>query len=129
MIATIDARKVLPREVPLKDLVFHIGNASTMVYGMMSGDLGVISRSVNDAVVEPARAKLVPYLKEAKKEALSGGAMAAFLGGSGPCIVSFYDSSTDIGGTIAENVKNVYTENGMGCETWVMKPGTGCRRI
>ena len=129
MVATIDARKVLPKEVPIKDLVFHIGNASTMVYGMMTGDLGTISRSVKDAVFEPARTKLVPFLKEAEKEALSHGAMAAFLGGSGPCIVSFYDSSAEIGNTIAEKVKAVYEENNMECETWVTKPGSGCKRL
>jgi homoserine kinase len=129
MVATIDARKVLPKEVSIRDLVFHIGNASTMVYGMMTGDLGAISRSVKDAVFEPARTKLVPFLKEAEKEALSNGAMAAFLGGSGPCIVAFYDSTADIGNTIAEKLKAVYNENDMECETWVTKPGAGCKRI
>jgi homoserine kinase len=129
MVATIDARKVIPKEVPIKDLVFHIGNASTMVYGMMTGDIGMIGRSVKDAIFEPSRAKLVPFLKEAEKEAMSNGAVASFLGGSGPCIMSFYDSSTDIGNTIAEKVKAVYTENNMECETWVTKPGVGCKRI
>ncbi|MDR1954909.1 MAG: homoserine kinase [Candidatus Methanoplasma sp.] len=129
MVATSDARKVLPREVSIKDLVFHIGNASTLVYGMMSGDLGVISRSVKDAVFEPARTKLVPFLKEAEKEAVSNGALVSFMGGSGPCIMSFYDANTDIGNNIAEKVKAVYTDNNIKCDTWVTRPGTGCKRI
>ncbi|MCL2032753.1 MAG: homoserine kinase [Methanomassiliicoccaceae archaeon] len=129
MVATCDARKVLPREVPIKDLVFHVGNASTLVYGMMTGDLKIIGRSVKDAVFEPARAKLVPHLKEAEKEAMSNGALVSFLGGSGPCIMSFYDAKMDIGGAIAERVKAVYTDNNIKCDTWVTKPGTGCRRI
>jgi homoserine kinase len=129
MVATCDARKVIPREVSVKDLVFHVGNSSALVYGMMAGDLGAISRAVKDAVFEPARTKLVPFLKEAKIEATSNGALTAFLGGSGPCIVSFYDSSTDIGNTIAERVKAVYTDNDMRCDTWVTKPGMGCKRI
>ncbi len=129
MVATSDARKVLPHEVSIKDLVFHVGNASTMVYGMMTGDLGIISRSVKDAVFEPARARLVPFLKEAEKEAVSNGALVSFLGGSGPCIMSFYDSNTNIGGAIAEKVKAVYTDNGIKCDTWVTKPGVGCKRI
>jgi len=129
MVATSDARKVLPREVTVKDLVFHVGNASTLVYGMMTGDLKVIGRSVKDAVFEPARTKLVPFLKEAEKEAMSNGALVSFLGGSGPCIMSFYDSDIDIGNNIAEKVKAVYTEKNIKCDTWVTKPGVGCKRI
>jgi len=129
MIATSDSRKVLPRDVSVRDLVFHVGNASTLVYGMMAGDLGTIGRSVKDAVFEPARTKLVPFLKEAEREAMSNGALVSFLGGSGPCIMSFYDANTGFGDRIAEKVKAVYTKNGIGCDTWVTKPGTGCKRL
>ncbi|MCL2891059.1 MAG: homoserine kinase [Methanomassiliicoccaceae archaeon] len=129
MVATSDARKVLPREVSIKDLVFHVGNASTLVYGMMKGDLNVIGRSVKDAVFEPARVKLVPFLKEAEKEAMSNGALVSFLGGSGPCIMSFFDTDTCSGENIVEKVKAVYTRNNINCDTWVSKPGVGCKRI
>lgn len=129
MVATIDSRKVLPAEVSVRNLVFHVGNASSLVYGMMSGDLGMIGRSVKDAVFEPARVKLVPFLKEAEKEAMSNGALVSFLGGSGPCIMSFYDAKHEIGNTIAEKVKAVYTGNNIKCDTWVTKPGEGCKRI
>jgi homoserine kinase len=129
MVATADARKVVPQEVPLRDFVFHIGNASSLVYGMMTGDLGVIGRSIKDVVIEPSRAKLVPFLKEAEKEALTNGAIASFLGGSGPCIMSFYDANANIGNIIAEKVKAVYTDNKIGCDTWITKPGAGCKRI
>ncbi|MCL1979136.1 MAG: homoserine kinase [Methanomassiliicoccaceae archaeon] len=129
MVATSDARKVLPREVSVRDLVFHVGNASTLVYGMMTGDLSTIGRSVKDAIFEPAREKLVPFLKEAEKTAMSNGALASFLGGSGPCIMSFYDTDVGFGDVIAEKVKEVYTQNNIGCDTWITKPGVGCRRI
>ena len=129
MVATSDSRKVLPEEVSVKKLVFHVGNASTLVYGMMTGDLGMIGRSVKDAVFEPARARLVPYLKEAEKEAMSNGALVSFLGGSGPCIMSFYDGNTKIGDNIAESIKAIYADNNMKCDTWVTKPGIGCKRI
>ena len=129
MVATSDARKVLPREVSVRDLVFHVGNASTLVYGMMTGDLKVIGRSVKDAVFEPARVKLVPFLKEAEKEAMSNGALVSFLGGSGPCIMSFFDTDACSGENIIEKVKAIYTRNNIGCDTWISRPGVGCKRI
>ena len=129
MVPTIESRKVLPKEVSVRDLVFHVGNASTLVYAMMKGDLALIGRSVKDAVFEPARTHLVPYLKEAESEAMSHGALISFLGGSGPCVMSFYDKNTHNGEIIAKSIKDLYAKNGMKCDTWVTECGEGCKRI
>lgn len=129
MVPTKEARAILPKEVGVRDMVFHIGNASTMVYGMMTGDLGLIGRSVKDVFAEPARAELVPYLKEAESVAMSNGAIASFLGGSGPCIISFFDKSSHEGEHIAGSILRMYSEHDMACDTWITEPGAGCRRI
>ena len=128
VVFTADSRKVLPVEVSVRDLVFHVGNASSMVHGMEIGDVDLIGRSVKDAVFEPARTPLVPHLKEAEKAALSAGAKASFLGGSGPCIISFFKKSEKNGERIAEAVKKIYSDNDMKCDTWVTTWGEGCRR-
>lgn len=128
-IETREARKVIPREVPLKHLVYHVGNAACLVHGMDTGDLKLIGRSIQDLVSEPNRAYLVPQIKEAESAAMSHGALASFLGGSGPCIMSFYDKSTHDGNIIAESVKSVFTQADIGCKTWVTDCGEGCRRI
>ena len=129
LVATKESRMVLPEEVRVKDLVFHVGNASCLVYAMMTGDLPLIGRSVQDAVFEPARAKLVPHLKEAEKAAMSHGALVAFLGGSGPCIISFYDKKMQDGKAIADSIVKLYAENNMKCDTWITECGAGCKRI
>ena len=129
LVPTKESRMVLPREVPVKDLVFHVGNASCLVYAMMSGNLPLIGRSVKDAVFEPARAHLVPHLKEVEDAAMSHGALVSFLGGSGPCIISFYDKNLRNGGSIADSIRALYADNGMKCDTWVTDCGTGCRRL
>jgi homoserine kinase len=129
MVPTIESRKVLPKEVSVKDLVFHVGNASTLVYGMMTGDLNLVGRSVKDAVFEPARVHLVPFLKEAESVAMSHGALVSFLGGSGPCVMSFYDKNTHKGEIIAKSIEDLYKKNGINCDTWITECGEGCRRI
>ena len=128
VVYTADSRKVLPREASIKDLVFHVGNASSMVHGMEVGDVDLIGRSVKDAIFEPARTPLVPFLKEAEKAARSAGAKASFLGGSGPCIISFYKISEMDGSMIADAVRKVYSDNDMKCDTWVTTWGEGCRK-
>ena len=131
MVATADARKVLPKEVPVKDLVFHTGHSAAMVYAMMTGDLGLIGRSVKDAVFEPARKHLVPHLAEAEKAATDAGAIVSFMGGSGPAIMAFYDlkKGKQLGDRIADAIKNVYRDAGMKVDVWVTVCGSGCRRI
>lgn len=129
MVPTKESRMVLPKEVSVRDLVFHVGNASCLVYAMVTGDLGLIGRSVQDAVFEPARASLVPFLKEAEATAMSHGALVSFLGGSGPCIISFFDKSSHNGEAIAESIKGLYADKDMKCDTWITECGSGCRRI
>jgi len=129
VVHTAESRKVLPSEVPIKDLVFHVGHAASLVYAMEHGDLPLIGRSVADMVFEPARACLVPHLKEAESAALSHGALVSFLGGSGPCVMAFYDKSTHNGEPIAQAVKKVFNDYNMNCDVWVSDCGTGCRRI
>lgn len=129
MVPTSESRKVLPSQVSVKDLVFHVGNATSMVHAMHTGDYGLICRSVRDTVFEPARRCLVPHLAEAEAAALDAGAGASFLGGSGPCVISFFKVSDGNGDDIAAAVRDVYSKHGMRCDTWVTAWGSGCRRI
>ena len=98
-------------------------------HGDYTGDYGLICRSVRDAVFEPARRCLVPHLAEAEAAALDAGAGASFLGGSGPCVISFFKVSDGNGDDIAAAVRDVYSKHGMRCDTWVTAWGSGCRRI
>jgi homoserine kinase len=129
MVPTKEARAVLPAEVKVKDLVFHVGNASCLVHAMGTGNMELLGRSVKDAVFEPARTHLIPHLKEAEAVAMSLGAKASFLGGSGPCVISFFSRTENDGTAIADGIKKMYADNGMRCDTWVTGWGKGCRRL
>ena len=59
-IQTRESRRILPKTVPLSDVVRQTGNAAGLVAGLMSGDFGLISRSLHDVIAEPARRHLVP---------------------------------------------------------------------
>jgi len=129
LVSTKEARAVLPAEVPVKSLVFHVGNASCLAHGMATGDIDLIGRSAKDVVFEPARAHLIPHIKEAESVAMSLGASASFLGGSGPCVISLFDKRRLDGTAIADGIKKMYAEKGMRCDTWVTEWGNGCRRL
>ncbi|RPH35349.1 homoserine kinase [bacterium] len=91
-VCTKEARRILPRTVPLRDVVRQTGNAAGLVAGLMSGDFGLISRSLHDVIAEPARRHLVPSFAEMKKAALDAGALGCSLSGSGPSVFALAKS-------------------------------------
>ncbi|XRE44628.1 Homoserine kinase [Tenacibaculum discolor] len=98
-VKTKDAREVLPKEVPLKDAVTQWANVGGLISGLHTNDYQLISDSLTDIIVEPARKKLIPHFDLVKKEALKAGALGAGISGSGPTIFALCK-----GDTTAENV-------------------------
>jgi homoserine kinase len=85
-IETKSSRKILPTRVPLKDVVTQTGNAAGLVAGLLTGDLALVGRSLQDVIVEPARADSVPGFGETKRAALGAGALGCSISGSGPAL-------------------------------------------
>jgi homoserine kinase len=129
MVPTKEARGALPKSVSLKDMVHQIGHSSALAVGMASGDLGLIGRSVRDVVIEPARERLVPHLREAESAALQAGALTSFLGGSGPCVAAFFDKDSTDGAGIAAGMRAVFSSHGVDSTSWVTTWGEGCREV
>ncbi len=91
-INTSDARGIIPTEVPLKKAIRQWGNVAGLVTGMAKSDFGLIGRSLEDVLIEPHRAKLIPGFEELKAAALDSGALAFSISGSGPtCFALTYN--------------------------------------
>lgn len=91
-INTADARNILSPNVPLKDAVKQWANTAGLVAGLYRKDLALISRSMNDYIIEPQRAKLIPHFYEMKKAALDSGALGCSISGSGPSLFALSNS-------------------------------------
>jgi homoserine kinase len=85
-VKTREARAVLPTQVPLSLAVRQWANVGGLVAGFLTNDNELISRALEDYIVEPARAALIPGLADAKQRALSAGALGGGISGSGPSI-------------------------------------------
>jgi homoserine kinase len=80
------ARGVLPASIPLEDAVFNLQRALQLVCAVQSGRIGNLRHALRDRWHQPARAALVPALREAlaiEDDAVIG----ALLSGAGPSIV------------------------------------------
>ncbi len=89
---TSDMRKLLRKEITLADAVKQWGNIASLVAGLMKKDFDLISRSLNDFIIEPVRALLIPSFYEIKNAALDAGAIGCSISGSGPSLFAFTKS-------------------------------------
>ena len=75
---------MLPQRVRLGEAVVQAGRLGALVHALHTGDLELLGESINDEIVEPARARLIPGFLEAKAAVLEAGALACTISGAGP---------------------------------------------
>lgn len=92
VILTKEARDILPKKVLMKDFVLNMANSCLITAAFAKDDYSLFARSLNDAIIEPARAKLIRGFQEVKKHALEAGADGLSISGSGPSIFAITNS-------------------------------------
>ncbi len=85
-VRTEDARKILRRSIPLTDAISQWGNVAALIAAIYRDDVALMGRALEDKVIEPARAALIPGFYEAKTAALAAGALGCSISGSGPSV-------------------------------------------
>lgn len=84
---TVDARGILPMQVPIEDAAFNVGRSALLVHALRTGDEAALRAAMEDRLHEPYRQALYPHLELIRKRALEAGAACACLSGSGPAIL------------------------------------------
>jgi homoserine kinase len=79
-------RKVLPKKISLQTAVKQWGNVAGLIAGLANKDFSLISRSLEDFIIEPKRSKFIPFFQQVKSQALASGALGCSISGSGPSI-------------------------------------------
>jgi homoserine kinase len=92
VVLTKRARAMLPESVPLRSAVRQWGNVAGLILGLTQGDHQLIRRSVEDVIMEPIRARLIPGFNDVKDAALKAGAIGCSISGSGPSVFAIAPS-------------------------------------
>lgn len=87
------ARGVLSETVPLQTAVEHARRISAFTLGCATGDRALIGAGLDDVLVEPQRAFLLPELAAVKAAAIEAGALGCSFSGSGPSVFAWADDS------------------------------------
>lgn len=115
---TEDTRKVLRRDIPLEKAVRQWGNVGGLVAGLLQGDYGLISRSLEDVIIEPIRSVLIPGFADVKKAAMDAGALGSGISGSGPSIFAL-SSTKEKAGVIGKNMQQAFDRIELDNEVYV----------
>ena len=92
-VSTAEARRLVKgRTYSLDDIVPNLGNIAAFVAALGRSDLELLGRSVEDRLVEPLRAQLIPGFDAVKNAALQAGGLGCSIAGSGPSVFAFADS-------------------------------------
>ena len=119
-IRTEEARKILPHQIPLKSAIQQWGNTAGLIAGMLNSDYDLIGRSLQDVVVEPVRASLIPGFYKVKKAALEAGALGCSISGSGPSLFAL-SSEFAVAEKIGSAMQNVFTKENIESDVYISK--------
>jgi homoserine kinase len=119
-VLTKESRGILKQEVNFKDVIRQQGNLGAFVAGMYTSDFGLISRSLQDLLVEPQRAHLIPHFYEMKEAAIHAGALGFSISGAGPSMFALCDNSIKAESVI-EAAKKLYQAKKLSINTYLSK--------
>ena len=90
---TAAARGLLSKTVPLETAVEHARRISAFTLGCATGDRALMRAGLEDVLIEPQRAFLLPELPAVKAAALGEGALGCSFSGSGPSVFAWADDA------------------------------------
>ena len=117
-VKTSDAREILRKEVLLKNAIRQWGNIAGLVAGFMKNDYGLISRSLEDVIIEPVRSILIPGFDDVKKKSVDAGALGGGISGSGPSIFMLCEKE-NTAKKVEKIMKEIYDNTGLAYYTYV----------
>ncbi|AKD02087.1 homoserine kinase [Pontibacter korlensis] len=117
-IPTKEARQILRTHVPLQDAVTQWGNVAGLVAGFCTNNLDLISRSMQDVIIEPVRAMLIPCFSEMRQLAMEQKALGFGISGSGPSVFSLC-SNLDVARNVTAALTAKLSEAGIDSTAYV----------
>jgi homoserine kinase len=123
------ARSILPSYVSLSKIVHNTSMACWMVASIMRGDVMEFGRAMQDTIVEPRRARMIPGYSEVKRLALEAGAVGVVISGAGPTMLAVVDRSKSEPEAVADAMRRGFEAAGLASRCFVTKPGRGASTI
>lgn len=127
-VSTIQARKILKSELPLRDYVKQSAHLAAFIAALYTNNMSLLQKSLTDVLIEPQRAAFVPGFYKIKKAALEAGALGVSFSGSGPSIFALAKHKRD-----AEKIGKVMREQlqaeNINSDCWISRISKHASRV
>ncbi len=117
-ILTKDAREVLSPTTTLPQSIRQCGNLGGLIVGLYESDYGLIGRSLQDVIIEPQRAQLIPGFAEVKQSAIQAGALGCSISGAGPSVFALCKGAASAQAA-GEAMQRVFQQRDIACDLFV----------
>lgn len=118
VLETRRARAVLADPYPLSVVVEHSAHLALLLTGLQRGDAGLIREGLQDVLVEPRRAPLIPGFAQVKSAALDHAALGASISGGGPSMFAWFASKAEADAA-APAMRSAFVDAGFDARTYV----------
>jgi homoserine kinase len=119
-ILTKDSRGILTKEVSFASTIKQTGNLGAFIAACYTSDFGLMARSIQDVLVEPQRARLIPHFFDIKEMAISEGCLGFSISGAGPSMFALCDN-THVASTIGERAKKILESKSIDSNIYISK--------
>lgn len=127
-VKTSDARGILKQQVLLRDAIRQWGNVGALVAGLYREDYELISRSLEDVIVEPIRSILIPAFHDLKRRCKEAGALGGGISGSGPSVFMLSKGEANAK-AVAAMMETIYAPLGVDYKIYISQINTTGVRI
>ena len=108
MLATSEARRVLPDSYSRADAIFNVQRSALLITALATGEADAFPTALEDRMHQPYRCALVPGLAEIIK-LRTPGLLGCALSGAGPSILVFYEKGYE---QVCQAVQHVFAKHG-----------------
>jgi homoserine kinase len=126
-LATAKARAILKLSVELSDFVWQTAHLAGFICGCYTDDFDLIRASLEDVVIEPQRAALIPGFQDVRRAAMAAGALGCSISGAGPSMFAWTlePSAT----TVQATMQREFERQSLATDAWVVELRPGGARV
>lgn len=112
-VSTAEARAILPAQYAKHAIIDHGRYFAGFIHACYTKQADLAAKMMNDVIAEPYRQSLLPNFSEVRAKALSLGAKAMSISGSGPTVFTICDS-LEVAKQIESLMRSDYVQNDEG---------------
>ena len=117
-LSTSEARRAMPRSIPIPDAVLNLGALTLLLQGLRTGNGDLIADGMHDRIHEPYRWGLIQGGQRVREAALAAGALGCVISGAGPSLLAL--CKPEVARSVSEAMVRAWDNAGVGSRAEIL---------